>query len=133
MVSINKVIIAGRLTKDPELRYTNTGIPVANLSIAINEKYKRNDEWVDETLFIDKITVWQKQAETAAEYLKKGQPVLIEGRLKKNQWETESGEKRSNLEIVASKFHFLSAKQTSPSGDVPDHDLEPMKDENIPF
>jgi len=132
MVSINKVILAGRLTKDPELRYTNTGIPVTNLSIAINEKFKKGDEWVEETLFVDRITVWQRQAETAAEYLKKGRLVMIEGRLKKNQWETENGEKRSKLEVVATKFHFLSPK--SPSDEMDDqHDIEPMKDEKIPF
>src|SRR4030043_150631 len=110
MVSFNKVILIGRLTKDPELRYTNTGIPVTNLSIAINERIKKGDEWIEETLFVDKIAVWQRQAETAAEYLKKGRLVLIEGRLRKNQWETESGEKRSNLEIVASRVQFLSPR-----------------------
>jgi single-strand DNA-binding protein len=131
MVSVNRVFLAGRLTKDPELRYTNTGIPVTNLSIAINERVKRNDEWVEETLFVDRITVWKRQAETAAEYLRKGRLVLIEGRLRKNQWETESGEKRSNLEVVASSVHFLSPKPSSEQ-DEP-QDMEPMKDENIPF
>ena len=131
MVSINRVILAGNLTRDPELRYTNSGIPVTNLDIAINERIKKGEEWVEETLFVNRITVWQKQAETAAEYLKKGRAVLIEGRLRKNQWETDSGEKRSNLEVVASRVHFLTPK----SGETPSQqpDMEPMKDENIPF
>ncbi|MBU1625868.1 single-stranded DNA-binding protein [bacterium] len=131
MVSFNKVILIGRLTKDPELRYTNAGIPVTNLSIAINERVKKGDEWSEDTLFVDKITVWQRQAETAAEYLKKGRLVLIEGRLKKNQWETESGEKRSNLEIVASRVQFLSAKPDDSTSEPPD--MEPMKDDAVPF
>ena len=131
MVSVNRLILAGHLTKDPELRYTNTGIPVTTLSIAINERVKKDDAWKEETLFIDRITVWQRQAETAAEYLKKGRAVLIEGRLKKNQWETESGEKRSNLEVVASRIQFLSPKPSDTES--PEDNMEPMKDENIPF
>jgi single-strand DNA-binding protein len=131
MVSINKVILAGNLTKDPELRYTNTGIPVANLDIAINERIKKNEEWVTETFFVNRITVWQRQAENAAEYLKKGQPVLIEGRLKKNQWETKSGEKINTIEVVASRVHFLSAKSGDVSNEPPD--MEPMKDDVVPF
>ena len=131
MVSLNKIILAGRLTKDPELRYTNTGIPVTNISIAINEKVKKDEAWVDETLFVDRITIWRRQAEIAAEYLKKGRLVFIEGRLRKNQWETESGEKRSSMEVVATRVQFLSPKQ----GDFKEEqsDIEPMNDENIPF
>ena len=131
MVSINKVILAGNLTKDPELRYTNSGIPVATLDIAINERVKKNDEWVDETLFINRITVWRKQAENAAEYLKKGRAVLVEGRLKRNEWETDSGEKRVNLEVVATNVHYLTPKSGTRSN--PQEDMEPMKDDNIPF
>jgi len=131
MVSVNRVILAGNLTKDPELRYTTTGIPVASLDIAINERVKKNDDWVDETLFINRITVWRRQAEIASEYLKKGRPVLIEGRLRRSQWETESGEKRSNLEVVASRVHFLSSKP--PDMPTEQENIEPMKDDDIPF
>lgn len=137
MANINKVIIAGRLTKDPELRYTNIGIPIVQLSMAINEKVKRNDEWTDEVLYVNRISVWGKSAENAAEYLLKGSQVLIEGRLKNNTWETDSGEKRSNLDITATRVHYLSTKQKDSQGDVFDkndnEDLTPMKDENIPF
>ena len=101
------------------------------MDIAINERIKKGDEWVEETLFVNRITVWQKQAETAAEYLKKGRLVLIEGRLRKNQWETESGEKRSNLEVLANRVHFLSPKSESIPPE--QNEMEPMKDENIPF
>jgi len=142
MVSINQVTIAGRLTKDPELHYTKNGIPVANISIAINEKVKKGDEWVDETLFIDRITVWQKQAENVTEYLSKGKLVLIEGKLKMNSWKTDSGEKRNNLEIVAIRVHFLSPKDdemqqiekefTQPKK-LSQNKIVPMNDENIPF
>jgi len=118
MVSINSVIIAGNLTKDPELRYTNTGTSVTTLNVAVNEKYKKNDEWVDDVLFV-KVTAWSRQAETAAEYLTKGRPVLIEGRLKASTWETEAGEKRTQLEVVASRIHFLSSgSKESEDGDL---------------
>ena len=118
MVSINNVVIAGNLTKDPELRYTSSGTPVATLNIAVNDKYKKNDEWVESVTFV-RVTTWARQAETSREYLAKGDPVAVEGRLKENRWETETGEKRSQLEIVANRIHFLSSGSKNDEEELP--------------
>jgi single-strand DNA-binding protein len=105
------VFLAGNLTRDPELRYTPSGTPVCELGLAINDKRKNpNGEWVEETTFVD-ITLWARQAEVAGEYLTKGSNVLIEGRLKLDQWEDkESGQKRSRLKIVGDRMQMLGGK-----------------------
>ena len=106
MANVNKVFLIGNLTRDPELRFTSSGSAVAGFGLAINRKYKQGDEWKEEVCFVD-ITVWGKQAENCAEYLSKGRPVFIEGYLKLNSWETDSGEKRNKLEVVALTVQFL--------------------------
>ncbi len=108
MASLNKVILIGNLTRDPELRYTAGGTAMAKLGLATNRKYKQGDEWKEEVTFVD-ITVWGRQAETSSEYLSKGRPVLIEGRLQYSQWETDDGQKRSKLEVVAERVQFLGS------------------------
>lgn len=126
----NRVILIGNLTKDPEVRYTPGGTPVATVAIAVNSKHKGNDgNTKEETLFIDAI-VFGKQAETCGQYLVKGRPVLVEGRLRERRWEYE-GQKKSKMEVVASNVRFLSRKQGSGSagGDAPPDevtDLEPF-------
>ena len=122
MPSFNKVLLMGNLTKDVELRFLASGSPVADMGLAVNRKYKKNDEWVEEVAFID-VTVWGKQAENCAEYLQKGSPVFIEGRLKFEQWETD-GQKRSKLKVEAQTVQFLSNKTEGSAGG---------KDESIPF
>lgn len=107
MASFNKVLLMGNLTRDPELRFIASGTAVASFSIAINRKYKQGDEWKEEVCFVD-ITVWAKQAENCAEYLSKGSSVFVEGHLRLNSWETESGEKRKKLEVVANNVQFLT-------------------------
>ena len=106
MANVNKVFLIGNLTRDPELRFTSNGSAVAGFGLAINRRYKQGDEWKEEVCFVD-ITVWGKQAENCAEYLSKGRPVFIEGYLKLNSWETDSGEKRNKLEVVALTVQFL--------------------------
>ena len=106
MASVNKVFLMGNLTRDPELRFTSNGSAVAGFGMAINRRYKQGDEWKEEVCFVD-ITVWGKQAENCAEYLSKGRPVFVEGYLKLNSWETDSGEKRNKLEVVALTVQFL--------------------------
>jgi single-strand DNA-binding protein len=99
MASYNRVILVGNLTRDPELRYTPTGTPVCDIGLAVNDRYKNpNGEWVEQTTFVD-VTLWSRTAEVAGEYLNKGSPVLIEGRLKMDSWEGKDGEKRSKLKI----------------------------------
>ena len=106
MPSFNKVMLMGNLTRDPELRFTASGAAVAGFGLAINRKYKQGDEWKEDVCFVD-ITVWGKQAENCAEYLSKGRPVFVEGYLRLNSWETDSGEKRNKLEVVTNSVLFL--------------------------
>lgn len=110
MGNFNKVILMGNLTKDPELRYTSGGTAICNLGLAINRKYTQNNEQKEEVCFVT-ISVWSKQAENCTEYLSKGSSVLVEGRLRQNNWETEDGQKRSRLEVVAESVQFLSKRQ----------------------
>ena len=132
MASFNKVLLMGNLTRDPELRYTASGAAVASFGLAVNRKYKAGDEWKEEVCFVD-ITVWAKQAENCAEYLHKGSPVFLEGRLNFQSWETDTGQKRNKLEVVANNIQFLSRSGESKGfggGDSP-----PQSDEkdDIPF
>lgn len=108
MPSFNRTIIAGNLTRDIELRYTPAGTAVCDLGIAINERIKKGDDWVDEAVFVD-VTLWGRTAEIAHEYLHKGSPVLIEGRLKYETWEAD-GQKRSKLKVVGEKMQLLGSK-----------------------
>jgi len=109
MASFNRVILVGNLTRDPELRYIPSGTAVAEIGLAVNDRVKRNDQWVDETTFVD-VTLWARTAEVASEYLSKGSPVLIEGRLKFDQWENNEGQKRSKLRVVGERMQMLSGK-----------------------
>ncbi|MBN1504147.1 MAG: single-stranded DNA-binding protein [Candidatus Eisenbacteria bacterium] len=107
MASINKVMLSGRLTRDPELRYTPGGVAVMTFSLALNRRYKdQSGEWKEEVSFVN-VVVWQKQAELASEYLKKGSAVYVEGRLQSRSWETSEGSKRSTLEVRAERLQFL--------------------------
>jgi single-strand DNA-binding protein len=119
MASYNKVLMIGNLTKDPELRYTPQGTAVVNLRIASNRKFRdRNQELKEETCFVTAV-VWDKQAETCNQYLKKGSPVFIEGRLQSRSWEDNTGQKRSVIEIRAERVQFLSSgpqRETADAG-----------------
>ena len=107
MASLNKVFLIGNLTKDPELRYTPQGTAVANLRLAINRRFKdRNGEQKEEVCFVTAV-VWDKQAETCNQYLRKGRPVFVEGRLQSRSWEDASGQKRNVLEVRAERVQFL--------------------------
>jgi single-strand DNA-binding protein len=110
----NKAILIGNLTKDPELRYTPQGTAVANLRIAVSSKFRSGDEMKEETLFID-VVVWGKQGENCSQYLSKGRPVLVEGRLQERKWESD-GQQRSKFEVVAQNVRFLGKKGDVPSG-----------------
>ena len=108
MASFNRVVLVGNLTKDVELRHTKNNTAVTDVSIAVNERVKKNEQWVDEAHFFD-ITLWGRLAEIAAEYLSKGSSVLIEGRLKHDRWE-QDGQKRSKVGIVGEKMQMLGGK-----------------------
>ena len=107
---VNKVILVGRLGRDPETRYTSGGQAVANFSVATDETYKdRNGERQKRTEW-HKIVVWGKQAEIAQQYLKKGSLVFIEGRIQSREWQDKEGQKRTSFEIVANNFRMLGGR-----------------------
>jgi single-strand DNA-binding protein len=110
MANFNKVLLMGNLTRDPEVRYTPKGTAVATLGLAVNEYYTTAaGEQKEETIFVD-IDVWGRQAETAGQYLAKGRPVFVEGRLRLDSWDDkETGQKRSKLKVVALRIQFLGA------------------------
>lgn len=115
MANLNRVFLAGNLTRDPEVRYIPSGKAVADLHMAINRKYKTaTGENKEETCFVG-VVVWGRQAETAGEYLKKGSAVLIEGSLRYDQWET-NGEKRNRLRVNADRIQFLDRPKRNEGG-----------------
>lgn len=107
MGSMNHVFLMGNLTRDPELRKTPGGLAVSDLGLAVSDRYRNKaGEMVENTCFTD-VVVWGRQAETCCEYLRKGAPVIVEGRLQLDQWQTENGEKRSRLRVRAERVQFL--------------------------
>jgi single-strand DNA-binding protein len=108
MASYNRVVLIGNLTQDPELRYIPSGTAVSDIRMAVNDRVKRNDQWVDEATFVD-VTLWARTAEVANEYLSKGSQILIEGRLKLDSWEKD-GQKRSKLRVVADRMVMLGGR-----------------------
>jgi single-strand DNA-binding protein len=112
-MSVNKVILVGRLGRDPETRYTGGGQAVANFSVATDETYKdRNGERQKRTEW-HRITVWGKQAEIAQQYLKKGSLVFIEGRIQSREWQDKEGQKRTSYDIIANNFRMLGGRADS--------------------
>ena len=109
MASFNRVILVGNITRDIDLKYTPGGTAVTELGLAVNDRRKnQNGEWIEETTYVD-VTLWGRTAEVASEYLSKGAPVLIEGRLKLDTWETE-GQKRSKLRVVGERMQMLGQR-----------------------
>jgi len=110
MASFNRVILVGNLTRDPEVRYIPSGTAVADIGLAVNDRRKNaNGEWVEETTFVD-VTLWGRTAEVASEYLSKGSPILVEGRLKLDTWEGNDGQKRSKMRVVCERMQMLSGR-----------------------
>jgi single-strand DNA-binding protein len=113
MASLNKVFLIGNLTRAPELRYTPSGTAVADLRLAVNRNYTtQGGEKRDETCFLT-VVVWGKQAESSTEYLDKGSPVMVEGRLQTRDWETKDGQKRNVVEVVAERVQFMGRGKTA--------------------
>ena len=150
-MSVNKVILVGRLGRDPETRFTSGGQAVANFSVATDESYKdRNGERQKRTEW-HKIVIWAKQAEIAQQYLKKGSQIYLEGRIQSREWTDKEGQKRTSFEIVATNFRMLGSRSDSmgggtrsaaPAGDFDhdspappseDHAGHEVTDEDIPF
>ena len=118
MPNYNKVILMGNLTRDPEVRYTPGGTAIAKLGMAVNRRWKNQEgQMQEETTFVD-VDAFGRQAETIGQYLKKGRPVMIEGRLKLDQWDDkQTGQKRSKLGVVLENFQFLDSRGDGGGGD----------------
>ena len=110
MSNFNKVILLGRLTRDPELRYTAGGTAVAKMGFAVNNRTKQGEEWKEEPCFVD-VVAFSRQAENCNEYLSKGSLALVDGRLSYRKWETEDGQTKSKLEVVANNVQFLPSSR----------------------
>lgn len=125
MLSINRVMLTGRLTRDPETKYLTSGQALTNLGLAVNRRFQdKNGEWRDDTMFID-IETWGKTAEKAAETLRKGQPVYVEGRLKQDSWERD-GQKQTKIRITADlvKSFEVPSRGAGAGGDMGDSGSE---------
>jgi single-strand DNA-binding protein len=139
MANLNRVLLIGNLTRDPELRYIQNGSAVVNMRIAVNRYYTtQSGEKKQDTCYVT-VVAWSRLAELCSEYLSKGKSVFVEGRLQNRSWETETGEKRNTLEIVADHIHFLdrrdfqtaSAEPPPPSAE--EKSPEPEVKEELPF
>ena len=116
--NINSVVLVGNLTRDPELRHTPSGTPVCSLRLAVNTRRKdETGQWIDKPNYFD-VTVWGNQGERCAQYLSKGRPVAVDGRLEWREWETPEGNKRQAVEVVAESVQFLGSRGDS-GGDAP--------------
>ncbi len=128
MASLNKVFLIGNLTRDPELRYIPSGSAVATFTVAVNRVFKSQaGEKKEQTSFI-RVVVWGRRAEVCGEYLSKGSPVFVEGRLQSRDWETQDGQKRSTTEVVADNIQFL---RMGPKAGAPGGKQPPVPEEEI--
>ncbi|HWH71681.1 MAG TPA: single-stranded DNA-binding protein [Candidatus Sulfotelmatobacter sp.] len=154
MASFNKVILIGNLTRDPELRYTPKGTAIAKIGLAVNRVWRNEaGESKEEVTFVD-VDAFGRQAETIGQYLKKGRPIMIEGRLKLDQWDDkQTGQKRSRLGVVLENFQFLDSGNRGEAGGTeaaprrpaaaappaahapapPESDVPPVEEDDVPF
>ncbi len=142
MANYNRVILMGNLTRDPELKYLPSGTAMATFGLAVNRVYndRQSNEKKQEVCFVD-ITAWGREAEICNEYLKKGNPLLLEGRLHYHSWETDDGQKRSKLDVTAERVQLLGSRQDSEGGAIRDQGTEsaaapdepPTTADDIPF
>src|SRR6187401_3318642 len=144
MAAINRVVLVGNLTRDPELRHTPSGTAVCNLRLAVNTRRKdETGQWVDKPNYFD-VTVWGNQAESCAQYLSKGRPVGVDGRLEWREWEAQDGSKRQAVEVIADTVQFLGSKGDAVGGGEPQYvpasataqsnaDFGSAADDDIPF
>jgi single-strand DNA-binding protein len=122
--NINRVVITGNLTRDPELRSTPNGTSICSLRVAVNSRRKDNEtgQWVDKPNYFD-ITVFGAQGENCAQYLAKGRPVAVEGRLNWREWEAQDGGKRQSVDIIADAVQFLGSRDAPQSNGVVESDV----------
>jgi single-strand DNA-binding protein len=141
--SINRVVLVGNLTRDPELRHTPSGMPVCSLRLAVNSRRKdESGQWTEKPNYFS-ITVWGQQGENCAQYLSKGRPVAVDGRLDWREYQTQDGQKREAIEIVADSVQFLGGRGDGEAGGQPQYvpagaaastdDFTSTADDDIPF
>jgi single-strand DNA-binding protein len=134
--NINRVVLTGNLTQDPELRSTQDGTAVCNLRVATNTRRKESasSEWVDKPNYFD-VVVWGVQAENVARYLTKGRPIAIDGRLEWREYDAQDGSKRQAVQIIADTVQFLASPERAPNDDIPaPARAHPVTgDDDIPF
>ena len=140
MIEVNKVFLSGRLTQDPELRYTPSGVAVTTLRMAVNTTFFSKDSEKREEVCYVNVVVWRKRAESCVEYLRKGSPIFIEGRLQSRSWETQDGQKRTTIEVQSDRVQFLEwagdSERTSPreaAGPSSDASSSQDQEDDIPF
>ncbi|MEZ4705082.1 MAG: single-stranded DNA-binding protein [Bdellovibrionota bacterium] len=139
-MSVNKVILVGRLGADPEMRYTQSGTPVTTLSVATNEYWKNKEGQKEEKTEWHRVVLWSRLAELASQYLTKGRQVYLEGKIQTRSWDDKDGQKRYTTEVVGTSMQFLGGQADGPSADMPS-DIPPPPadfgtpgaDEDIPF
>ncbi|MBM4048738.1 MAG: single-stranded DNA-binding protein [Planctomycetes bacterium] len=120
MANFNKVFLMGNLTRDPELRYTPSGLAVTQFGLAINRRYtSKEGEQKEDVCFVE-IEAFGRQAEVLSEYMSKGSPLFVEGRLRYSSWQDKQGQKRTKLSVVADGFQFLGGKRGAPTGEAPE-------------
>ncbi len=116
MANINRVVLVGNLTRDPELRHTPSGTAVCSLRLAVNTRRKdESGQWTDKPNYFD-VTVWGGQAESCSQFLSKGRPIGIDGRLEWREWEAQDGSKRQAVEVIAENVQFLGGRDAGESG-----------------
>jgi len=130
--TFNKIIVVGHLSREPELRYTQTGMAVTTFGVATNHRYKTGDTVHEETCFLD-VVVFGRQAETVSDYLHKGNQALVEGRMRQHTWEVADGQKRSKHEILVERVPGAQATLTSGETDEEASDEASDEEEDIPF
>lgn len=133
MASLNKVFLIGNLTRDPELRYIPSGSAVVTFTVAVNRVYKTQTGEKKEQVSFIRVVVWGRRAEVCGEYLSKGSPVFVEGRLQSRDWETQDGQKRNTVEVVADNVQFLrmGAKTATGQDQAPTQAPEDMATINL--
>lgn len=130
MADINHVILVGRLTRDAELKYTNTGFAITNFSLAVNRRMKKDDTWQEEASFFNAV-LFGKRAEAIHQYLTKGKQIGIQGELRQNRWEQE-GQSRSRVEIVVNDIQFLGGRTPAAEPDLPTQGVPPREEKPMP-
>lgn len=132
MSDINKVIMVGRLAKQPELRYTQQGTPVATFTLATSKTFTVNGEKKETVAFV-RCTAWSKKGEAICQYVKKGHRLGIEGRISQSSWEDSQGNKRSALEVIVENFQFLQPTDSAPSTEQQNDNYEDWPENQPPF